>query len=111
MCPHRKAGYDKKKEVTAMEDPKQTLAYTRSELMRIETMAGTLSAIEKEHFHQLNRFDQRGLADLAVEEQNAARQLNAIRTICLSLSQKIGEMLQEEAGSGTSERGNHEAVH
>jgi diadenosine tetraphosphate (Ap4A) HIT family hydrolase len=52
-------------------------------------MAGTLSTVERDHFTALTNFDNSTLQDLAVEEQNAARQLGTIKHICLSLAQKV----------------------
>ena len=70
----------------------RTLTYLRSELNRIQTMAGTLSTIEQEHFRRLSNFDQRDLMEIAVEEQQAARQLGAIKEMCLAMSQKLDEL-------------------
>jgi len=77
-----------------LENLQQTLSYIHSELNRIETMAGTLSAIERDHYNQLTDFDHSKLQDIAVEEQNAARQLGTIKQMCLSLAQKIDEINQ-----------------
>lgn len=87
------------------QDFKNTLSYLRSELNRIETMAGTLSTIENEHFHRLTNFDHRELVDLAVEEKNAARQLGTIKQMCLTMAEKIEEIKNavdrdEVGGSG-----------
>ncbi len=71
------------------EDLKHTLSYIHAELLRIETMAGTLSTIERDHYNKLTNFDQRELIDIAVEEQNASRQLGAIKQMCLAMAQKI----------------------
>ncbi|MFC7440400.1 hypothetical protein [Laceyella putida] len=72
-----------------VQDLKHTLSYLHSELNRIETMAGTLSTIEREHFNRLTNFDHRELVDIAVEEQNAARQLGTIKQMCLAMAQKV----------------------
>ncbi|SEN13778.1 hypothetical protein [Lihuaxuella thermophila] len=72
-----------------VQDLKQTLSYIHSELNRIETMAGTLSTIEREHFNKLTNFDHRELVDIAVEEQNAARQLGTIKQMCLAMAQQV----------------------
>ncbi|KLH99970.1 hypothetical protein AA984_07545 [Brevibacillus formosus] len=72
-----------------LEDLKHTLSYIHSELLRIETMAGTLSTIERDHYNRLTNFDQRELIDIAVEEQNASRQLGTMKQMCLSMAQKI----------------------
>lgn len=71
------------------EDLKHTLSYIHAELLRIETMAGTLSTIERDHYNKLTNSDQRELIDIAVEEQNASRQLGAIKQMCLAMAQKI----------------------
>jgi hypothetical protein len=63
-------------------DLENTLAYICSELNRIETMAGTLATIERDHYNKLSNFDHRVLMDLAVEEQNGARQLGTMQHIC-----------------------------
>lgn len=71
------------------QDLKHTLSYIHSELNRIETMAGTLASIEREHFKKLSNFDHRELTDIAIEEQNAARQLGSIKMMCLALAQNV----------------------
>lgn len=68
---------------------KRTLSYLHSEINRIETMAGTLSTIEREHYNRLTNFDHRELMDIAIEEQNAARQLGTMKQMCLSMAEKI----------------------
>lgn len=74
------------------EELKQTCSYITSELHRVETVAGTLSTIEREHHLRLNRFDHKDLREIAVEEQSASRQLGMIRQICLELAQKVSEL-------------------
>ena len=71
-----------------------TLSYIQSELNRIETMAGTLSTVEQDHFNTLSNYDHNEIHDVAIEEQNAARQLGTIKQMCLSLSQKVGDINQ-----------------
>lgn len=71
------------------QDLKNTLSYIHSELLRIETMAGTLSTIEREHYNKLTNFDHRELVDIAVEEQNAARQLGTMKQMSLAMAEKI----------------------
>ncbi|KJS82574.1 MAG: hypothetical protein JM58_14545 [Peptococcaceae bacterium BICA1-8] len=66
-----------------------TLSYLSSEISRIETMAGTLSSIEKEHYNKLAGFDHNELRDVAVEEHSASRQLGTIKQMCVSMNQKI----------------------
>ncbi len=71
----------------------QTLSYLSSEINRIETIAGTLSGVESEHYKTLtNLGEDEKLQQLALEEQNASRQLGEIKSICLALSQKIEEL-------------------
>lgn len=70
-------------------DLENALAYIHSELNRIETMAGTLATVEREHYNKLTNFDHRELTDIAVEEQSAARQLGAMQQMCLAMAQKI----------------------
>jgi anti-sigma28 factor (negative regulator of flagellin synthesis) len=79
-------------EVLRMEnfkDLENTLAYIHSELNRIETMAGTLATVERDHYNKLTNFDHRELTDIAVEEQNAARQLGTMQHMCSVMAQKI----------------------
>jgi hypothetical protein len=73
----------------SLNDLKSTLDYIHSEINRIETMAGTLSATERDHFTKLSDFDNGKIIDIATEEQSAARQLGTIKEMCVSMSQKI----------------------
>jgi len=73
-------------------DLKNALSYIQSELNRIETMAGTLAVVEREHYNKLTNFDNRELTDIAVEEQSASRQLGTIKQMCLTLSQKVEDI-------------------
>jgi anti-sigma28 factor (negative regulator of flagellin synthesis) len=75
-----------------IQELKHTLSYLHSELNRLETMAGTLSTVEEDHFRKLTNFDHSGLTDIAVEEQSAARQLGTMKQMCLSMAQKVDEM-------------------
>ncbi|HYH02480.1 MAG TPA: hypothetical protein VEC37_05225 [Bacillota bacterium] len=75
-----------------LQDLKTTLDYFHSEINRIETMAGTLSTTEREHFNRLSNFDNRDLMEMAIEEQTAARQLGTVKEICLAMAQKIEGM-------------------
>lgn len=80
-------------------------SYIASELNRIQTVAGTLAQIEREHHTKLTGYEDRELLDIAVEEQSAARQLGMVRHVCLELSQKVEEMQQAlggAAGGGVS---------
>lgn len=71
------------------QDLKNTLSYIHSELNRVETMAGTLSSIERDHYNKLTNYDHRDILDIAVEEQNAARQLGTMKHMCLAMAEKI----------------------
>lgn len=73
----------------SLQDLKNSLAYIHSELNRIETIAGTLSTVERDHFNKLTNYDHRDLQDIAVEEQSASRQLGEVKQICLALAQKV----------------------
>jgi hypothetical protein len=73
-------------------DTKNTLSYIHSELNRIQTIAGTLSTIETQHYKDLTNIGDDKLNQIAVEEQSAARQLGEVKEICLSLAQKVGEL-------------------
>lgn len=74
------------------EQLQQTLAYLSSELNRIQTVAGTLSTVERQHYNALTNFGDDKLNEIATEEQNAARQLGEIKQTCLTLSQKLDEL-------------------
>lgn len=74
------------------QDLKRTLSYIHSELNRVETMAGTLSSIERDHYNRLANFDHREILDIAVEEQIAARQLGTMKHMCLAMAEKIEEI-------------------
>lgn len=76
-----------------VQDLTHTLSYLSSEINRIETMAGTLSSIERDHYNRLTNFDHRELVDIAVEEQNAAAQLSTIKQMCLTMGQKLESMM------------------
>lgn len=78
-----------------------TLSYLSSELNRIQTLAGTLSTVEAQHFKDLTNMGDDKLNQIAVEEQSASRQLGEIKQICLTLSQKIDE-LQNNTGKNQS---------
>ncbi len=67
------------------------LTYFRSELNRIQTIAGTLSSIEQQHFQDLTDMGDDRLQQIAVEEQSAARQLGQVKQICLNLLQQLDE--------------------
>lgn len=88
-----------------------TLTYLRSEIYRIETMAGTLSSVEREHYRTLTNYDHRELQDLAVEEQSASRQLGSIKQMCLSMAQRIQELENSIGGGGNEGKINHHENH
>ena len=69
-----------------------SLSLIKSELNRIQTIAGTLSTIESEHYKRLMDMGDDQLNQIATEEQSAARQLGEVKQICLSLAQQIDEM-------------------
>lgn len=74
---------------------KNTLSTIKSELNRIQTIAGTLSTVESEHHKRLMDMGDDKLNQIATEEQSAARQLGEVKQICLSLAQQIDEMQQD----------------
>ncbi len=78
-----------------LQDIKNSLDYLHSEINRIETMAGTLSTTEQEHFKRLSNFDDGEIMDVASEEQSAARQLGTIKQMCLAMTQKIDGIKQD----------------
>lgn len=93
-----------------IQDLKQTLSSIQSELNQIETMAGTLSTIEREHYNQLTRFDHNELVNIAVEEQSGSRQLGTMKQLCLSISQKlegIHQVIDQVDQEGESNRVQH----
>lgn len=73
-------------------DFKNTLSYIHSELNRVQTIAGTLSTIETQHYKDLTSMGDDKLNQLAVEEQSAARQLGEVKQICIALAQKVDEI-------------------
>lgn len=70
----------------------QTLTSFQADLNRIQTLAGTLSQVEKEHFKDLTNYEDEKLEGIAVAEQNSSRQLGEIRQLCLAMAQKIEEI-------------------
>ena len=91
------AGRNMKQGGTTMETialSEQNLAYFRSELNRIQTIAGTLSSIEQQHFQDLTDMGDDRLHQLAIEEQSAARQLGQVKQICLALLQRLDELAE-----------------
>lgn len=75
-------------------DVEQFLTYVQAELRRIETAAGTLSTIERNHHQRLNDYEDAVLRDIAVEEDSAAKRLGAIKEMCLAACQRIDDLLQ-----------------
>jgi len=89
--------------VINLQELKNTLTYLQSELYRIETMAGTLSAVERDHFQKLSSYDHSELADIAVEEQSASRQLGTMRQMCLAMAQRVEGLKKEIEHDGEEE--------
>ena len=90
-----------------LQDLKNTLSYIHSELNRVETVAGTLATLEREHFNKLTNYDHRELMDIATAEQSAARQLGAVKQMCNSMAQKVEEIknaLDQGEIGGNSDR-------
>ncbi|KRE49616.1 hypothetical protein [Paenibacillus sp. Soil522] len=82
-------------------DVKHVLNYLQSEITRIETVSGTLSSVEREHYQKLTNFDHKELVDIAIEEQSASRQLDTIKQMCLSMSKQIDGMVRHlDRGAG-----------
>jgi len=82
-------------EVCALENQtnmSQTLTSFQSDLNRIQTLAGTLSQVEKEHSKSLTDHEDDKLKGIAVAEQNNSRQLGEIKQLCLGMAQKIEEI-------------------
>ncbi|MGA8942780.1 MAG: hypothetical protein WB502_08720 [Thermoactinomyces sp.] len=94
-----------------VKDLEHTLSYLHSELNRIETMAGTLSSIEQEHYKKLTNFDHRELVDIAVEEENAARQLGSIKQMCLAMAQKVEDIKKTINHGKSGERADRAEIH
>lgn len=83
-----------------MQHSTRSLSYIRSELNRIQTIAGTLSSIENQHFQDLTNLGDDRLNQIAVEEQSAARQLGEVKQICIALAQQV-EQLEKSFQQGT----------
>lgn len=69
------------------------LTNIKAELDRIQTVAGTLETIETEHFRKLTNRGDDALNQIAVEEQSAARQLGEVKQLCLSIRQKVDDLV------------------
>lgn len=78
------------------QDWKSTLSYLQSELNRVQTIAGTLSTVENQHYQDLTNMGDDKLNQIAVEEQSAARQLGEVKQICIALAQKLDELQQQQ---------------
>jgi myo-inositol catabolism protein IolC len=87
--------------MTEFNDVKHVLNYLQSEITRIETVSGTLSSVEREHYKKLTNFDHKELVDIAIEEQSASRQLDTIKQMCLTMSKQIDGMVRQlDHGAG-----------
>ncbi|HOV80241.1 MAG TPA: hypothetical protein PK728_09050 [Bacillota bacterium] len=75
-------------------DFSQTLSAFRSDLNRIQTVAGSLSQVDRQHYNDLTKYDDEKLTSIAVAEQSSARQLGEIKQICIAMAQKIEEIQQ-----------------
>lgn len=75
-----------------------TLASFHSDLNRIQTVAGTLAQLERQHYNDLTKYDDQRLTSIAVAEQSSARQLGEIKQICIAMAQKIEEVQQTMTG-------------
>ena len=70
----------------------ETLSSFHSDLNRIQTIAGTLSQVERKHFNDLTKYDDEKLAGIAIALQSASRQLGEIKQMCIAMAQKIDEL-------------------
>ncbi|MFX4261870.1 hypothetical protein ACOBQJ_06685 [Pelotomaculum propionicicum] len=76
----------------------ETLASFHSDLNRIQTVAGTLAQVERQHYNDLTKYEDQRLTSIAVSEQSSARQLGEIKQICIAMAQKIEEIQQTMSG-------------
>ncbi len=72
----------------------ETLTAFHSDLNRIQTMAGTLSQLDRQHYNDLTKYEDKRLTGIAVAEQNSSRQLGEIKQLCIAMAQKIEEIQQ-----------------
>lgn len=93
------------------EELKHSLSYLQSEINRIETIAGTLSMIESDHYNTLTNFEDQKLADMAVEEQSASRQLSSIKHMCLAMAEKVDEIRNTIDHGGLEESSQRAEIH
>lgn len=70
----------------------ETLSSFHSDLNRIQTIAGTLSQVERQHFNDLTKYNDEKLAGIAIAGQSASRQLGEIKQMCIAMAQKIDEL-------------------
>ncbi|HPZ43299.1 MAG TPA: hypothetical protein PL078_04765 [Bacillota bacterium] len=77
-----------------MQNLSETLTAFHSDLNRIQTIAGTLSQLDQQHYNDLTKYDDERLTGIAVAEQNSSRQLGEIKQLCLAMAQKIEEIQQ-----------------
>lgn len=75
-----------------------TLASFQSDLNRIQTVAGTLAQLERQHYNDLTKYEDQKLVSIAVAEQSSARQLGEIKQLCIAMAQKIEEIQQTMPG-------------
>lgn len=74
-----------------------TLSAFHSDLNRIQTVAGTLAQVERQHYDDLTKYDDERLTRIAVTQQSSSRQLGEIKQICIAMAQKIEEIQQSMA--------------
>ncbi|TEB12393.1 hypothetical protein [Pelotomaculum propionicicum] len=73
------------------------LSAFHSDLNRIQTVAGTLAQVERQHYDDLTKYDDERLTRIAVAEQSSSRQLGEIKQLCIAMAQKIEEIQQSTA--------------
>ena len=81
-----------------LSDLSKTLMAFHSDLNRIQTIAGTLSQMDRQHYNTLTRYNDERLAGIAVAEQSSSRQLGEIKQLCLAMAQKIDDIQQTMGG-------------
>lgn len=74
-----------------------TLSAFHSDLNRIQTVAGTLAQVERQHYDDLTKYDDERLTRIAVTQQSSSRQLGEIKQICIAMAQRIEEIQQSMA--------------
>ncbi|TCP63849.1 hypothetical protein [Baia soyae] len=93
------------------QDLQHTLSYLHNEINRIEAIAETLSTRARDHYHQLTNYEDKGLTDMAVEEQHAARQLATIQKMCITMAGKLGQLNEDGNGDNGWESGQVDQTH